>query len=101
MPYDPEILDMDPVLKSWMFENWQADQEEEAELAKNTALLLASFWNPEAVRQMTDEAQSFHSTDESFDDSSRLVREMNLKMLQQGKTEEPISRRRRRRHLKD
>lgn len=100
MPYDPEILDMEPVLRSWMFENWQADQEDDAELAKNTALLLASFWNPEAVKQMTNEAQTFESTDDSFDASSRLVREMNLRSIQQ-KKEEQAPTRRRRRQLKD
>lgn len=100
MPDDPEIVDMDPVLKFWMFENWKADQEDQAELAKNTALLLASFWNPEAVRQMTNEAKTFESDDAAFEESSKLVREMNLKSLS-GKKEEEQVRRRRRHHLKD
>ncbi len=86
---------MEPLLKHWMFENWQADQEDNVELAKNSALLLASFWNPEAVRQMTNEAQTFESTDDSFDASSRFIREMNLKALHTKKAEQEVPRRRR------
>ena len=51
-PDDPRITDMDQVQKIWMFENWLADQEDLAELAKNHAYLLASFSNPEAVKEL-------------------------------------------------
>ena len=71
---------MDPVQKLWMFENWQADQIDKIELAKNHAYLLASFSNPEAVKKMLGE-DKIESTDEEFDETSRLVKEMSLKEL--------------------
>jgi hypothetical protein len=88
---------MDPVQKIWMFNNWIADQNDEAELAKNHAYLLASFWNPEAVQQIVGTAGKHESTDEEFDESSRMVREANLQSML---AEQPI-RKRRRRALKE
>jgi hypothetical protein len=79
---DPQILDMDPVQKMWMYENWLADQKEEAELAKNHAYLLASFWNPEAVKQILGDGNVHVSTDEEFEESTRLVKEINEKVRQ-------------------
>lgn len=76
-PDDPRIIEMDPVQKMWMYENWLADQMDHAELAKNHAYLLASFWNPEAVRQILGDDNVHMSTEEEFEESSRLVREMN------------------------
>lgn len=69
---------MDPVQKMWMFENWQADHNDQAELAKNHAYLLASFWNPEAVKDMIgDNANVHQSTDEEFEESTRMIKEIN------------------------
>ena len=51
-PNDPRITEMDPVLKIWMFENWLADHQDQAELATNHAYLLASFDHPERVREI-------------------------------------------------
>lgn len=95
---DPKITEIDPVQKIWMFENWLADQNDSAELAKNHALLLGSFWNPEAVRQMTKEANVIESTEEDLDETTRMVRQMNLDLLKQ--KEQNTSARRRRHHLK-
>lgn len=96
-PDDPRIIDMDPVHKIWMYENWLADQNDKAELAKNHAYLLASFSHPEAVKQLLGEGNSHESTDEEFEESSKLVREMNLKELAQTNK----SRKRKRRVFKD
>ena len=85
---------MDPVQKLWMFNNWVADQNDEAELAKNHAYLLASFDHPEAVQQLLG-ANTHTSTDEEFEESSRIVREGSLKMLAALNQEKPIRRRRR------
>lgn len=74
---------MDPIQKIWMYENWIADQNEQAELAKNHAYLLASFWNPEAVKQMLGEGNVHISTDEEFEESSKMVKEMNAQLIQQ------------------
>ena len=81
-PDDPRIVDMDPVQKIWMFEHWAADQNEMAELAKNHAYLLASFDHPEAVKQMTGGGNVHESTDEEFEETSRMVKEMNLKAME-------------------
>lgn len=80
-PDDPFITDMDPVQKIWMFENWLADQNDQAELAKNHAYLLASFSHPEAVKQILGDGNVHESTDEEFEESSKMVRDMNLKAL--------------------
>jgi hypothetical protein len=81
MPDDPKITDMDPVQKIWAYENWAADQNDDIELAKNHAYLLASFSNPEAVKQILGNDNIHESTEDEFEESSRMVREMNLKTL--------------------
>jgi hypothetical protein len=98
MPDDPFITEMDPVQKFWMYHNWVGDQNDNAELAKNHAYLLGSFSNPEAVKQMMSEGNTFESSEEDFEESSRMVREANLKMV-----ETPIStkKRKRRKLLKE
>ena len=91
-PDDPRIIDMDPVQKVWMYNNWLADQIDKAELAKNHAYLLASFWNPEAVQQILGDGNVHESTDEEFEESSRLVKEFNQLSIPENP---PIRRRRR------
>jgi hypothetical protein len=75
MPDDPWITEMDPVQKMWMFENWLADRGDDAELAKNHAYLVASFDHPETVKQLVGGGNIHESTDEDFEESSRMVRE--------------------------
>jgi hypothetical protein len=92
---------MDPVQKMWMYSNWQADQNDEAELAKNHAYLLASFWNPEAVQELMGNGNTHSSTDEEFEESSRMVRSESLEMLSALKEmEQPIKKRRRKQIVK-
>lgn len=90
---------MDPVQKRWLFEQWLGDRKDLTELAKNHAYLLASFDHPETVKQLVGEGNVHMSTDEEFEESSRMVREMNLKAMvpQKGKTE----RKRRKRIIKE
>jgi len=83
---------MDPVQKLWMYENWVADQKQKAELAKNHAYLLASFWNPEAVQNILG-GNSIETTDEEFEESSRIVKEQSL-MLQEKEAQKKKRRRR-------
>jgi len=74
MPYDPEIEDMDPILKLWMFENWVADQNDDVEMVKNHAYLVGSFINPEAVKKLLGESGQVHkSSDEEFEASTQMV----------------------------
>tara|TARA_B110000503_G_C7069011_1_gene380051 strand:- start:608 stop:916 length:309 start_codon:yes stop_codon:yes gene_type:complete len=81
-PDDPRITEMDPVQKMWMYENWIADQVEKAELAKNHAYLLASFSHPEAVKQIVGDGNSIHTTDDEFEETSNMIKEMNLKEIE-------------------
>lgn len=94
---DPRITEMDPVQKMWMYENWVADQIDKAELAKNHAYLLASFSNPEAVQKILGEGNVHESTEDELNETSKMIRDINLKQLSQ---EKPI-RRRRKRTLKE
>lgn len=71
---------MDPVQKIWMYENWLADQHDSAELAKNHAYLVGSFFNPEAVKQMMGDGNVHISSDDEFEESTQIVRDMNLKL---------------------
>jgi hypothetical protein len=91
-PDDPRIIDMDPVQKRWMYENWIADQNDEAELAKNHAYLLASFSNPEAVKKIM-KGNDYESTEEEFEESSEIVRKARVKV------QKPIIKKTRRRHI--
>ena len=89
---------MDPVQKMWMFENWLGDQLDKTELAKNHAYLLASFDHPETVKKLVGGGDQRISSNEEFEESSRMVKEMNLKLLQ--KKEKP-SRKRHKRIVKE
>jgi len=95
MPDDPLITEMDPVQRMWMFNNWVADQNDDAELAKNHAYLLASFWNPEAVQQILSDDNKHESSDEDYEESLKMVRDKSSKLQQ----EQSKSIRRKRRHL--
>jgi len=90
---------MDPVLKLWMYNNWIADQNEQAELAKNHAYLLASFWNPEAVQKILGEGNVHISTDDEYEESLRMVKEQSIKLMEATKTEQSVKKRRRRAQL--
>jgi hypothetical protein len=87
---------MDPVQKMWMYNNWIEDQNDQAELAKNHAYLLASFWNPEAVQEILGNGNSHKSTDEEYEDSLRIVREQSIKLEKD--QDKSIKRKRRRKH---
>lgn len=84
-----------------MYENWLGDQNDDAELAKNHAYLVASFWNPEAVKQILGGEGTHQSTDDEFEESSRMVREMSMKTMSIPQTKKEESpRRRKRRNLR-
>jgi hypothetical protein len=67
---------MDPVQKMWFYEHWLGNHRDEAELAKNHAYLLGSFWNPQAVQQMLN-PNVHESSDEDFDESTRMIEAAN------------------------
>jgi len=94
-PDDPRITEMDPVQKLWMFHQWVGDQLDRAELAKNQAYLLASFDHPEEVKKLMGDGDVHISTDEEFEESSRMVREANLRSLNEMNNERRGRRKRR------
>jgi hypothetical protein len=96
-PDDERITDMDPVQKLFMYHNWLADQKDNIELAKNHAYLIGSFFNPEAVKSITDDSNKHMSTDEEFEESTRMVAEANSNI---NKENDKSKRRRRRIPLK-
>ncbi len=100
---DPRIADMDPVRKLWMYEQWLGDQRDDAELAKNHAYLLGSFWNPEAVQSMMNNVVH-ESTEEDMQESMRMVVENDIfgaAPLPSLPPPKPIKRRKRRATLKE
>ena len=94
-PDDPRITEMDPVQKLWMFHQWVGDQLDQAELAKNHAYLLASFDHPEEVKKLMGDGEVHMSTDEEFEESSRMVREANLQALNLNNQESKTRKKRR------
>lgn len=83
---DPRITEMDPVQKIWLYENYIADQADQAELAKSHAYLLASFSHPESVKKILGTGGDIRSsTDEEFDELSELIRKNNQKDLYKDK----------------
>lgn len=83
-----------------MYNNWLEDQNDDAELAKNHAYLLASFWNPEAVNDIL-KANTHFSSEEDLEESMDMVRKDSLEMLDAiKKSEVPIKKRRRKQIIK-
>lgn len=82
-----------------MYNNWLGDQNDKSELAKNTAYLLASFWNPEAVKQILGEGNVHESSDEEYEESLDIVRNqkfsLNLPKINEDEIQVPVKRRRR------
>lgn len=73
-PDDPFYEHINPYLKVWLYESWLHDKELESEKLRNQAILIGSFFNPEAAQKMIkDERPDFEST--NLDDTSALVRE--------------------------
>ena len=98
---DPFFEDLDPVQKLWMYHNWIGDQNETAELAKNHAYLLASFDHPDVVKQLVGGGNTHQSTDEEFEESSRMVKEINARLDRKSNQDNAPTRKRRRPQLKE
>lgn len=100
LPTDAFIVNMDPVLKMWLYYQWLGDHRDDAELAKNHAYLLGSFWNAEAVQQMMSD-NVHESTDEDMEESMRMVTDGLPGIFDVPQEEKPLPRRKRRAALKD
>lgn len=94
LPDDPFISEMEPVLKLWLYEQWLGDHRDDAELAKNHAYLLGSFSNPEAVKQMMGDNIS-ESSDEDFEETQKMIKEINLRIDEETKGTKKRKKRRR------
>lgn len=80
MPDDPKIVDMDPILRVWMYCNWLEDIKEKIELTKDHAYLIGSFTNPEAVKKLLDDSNNtITSSDEDLEESSNMVLDNTIK----------------------
>ncbi len=92
MPDDPEIEEMDPIMKMWMFNNWIEDSNENIELLKHTGYLIGSFIDPKAARELA-EKPSISSTDEVFEETFKEIAENNKR--QEEIKNMPVKRRKR------
>ena len=85
LPDDPFYENINPYLKVWLYESWLHDKELESEKLRNQAILIGSFFNPEAAQKMIKiEHQDFESTD--LEETSSLVREQILEQEREKKT---------------
>ena len=79
-PDDPEIENIDPVMRAWMFYNWLEDYYDENKMLENQGILIGSFSNPELAQKILGkDGQQMSSTDEEFEETSRMVLEANKK----------------------
>lgn len=63
---------------AWMQHSWAEDYQDSWKLLENNSYLTASFMNPEGVKQaMGSDSETMVSSDEDFEASSRLVKEMS------------------------
>jgi len=77
-PDDPEIENMDPIMRAWMFHNWIEDFYDEHKTLENQGYLIGSFINPELVqRVLGKDSETFVSSDKEFDELSKRIREQN------------------------
>jgi len=84
LPDDPFFEEMNPIVKLWLYESWINEIESEYEKLKQLGILIGSFYNPEAAKQMAKQDNAdFTTTDEEFEESMRMVREHPLPQQQQ------------------
>jgi len=60
-----------------MFKNWDADQSDQYELSKHNAYTTGSFINPEMVDKLVSDEGKFVSTEEEFDESTKIMHDLN------------------------
>jgi hypothetical protein len=76
LPDDPFYEDINPYLRMLLFECWLYEKEFESERMTNQAILIGSFYNPEAAQKMIkSENPDFESSDEDFEKTSQMIHE--------------------------
>ncbi len=83
----------------WLYYQWLGDHRDDAELAKNHAYLLGSFWNSEAVHQLMND-NVHESSDEDLEESMKIVESFDARAALKA-VEQPIRKRRHRATVKD
>jgi hypothetical protein len=80
---------MSPYLKLWLYESWVAKYEREAERDRMMAILIGSFYNPEAAQKMIKrDHPDVKTTDDeqaAQDLHKQIVREEEAKIGRKGK----------------
>lgn len=72
-----EVNEMDPVRKAFYFYNWMADKNDKNEMIKDLGLLIGSFIDVEKVKNILGmNANKRISSDEDFDESTKMVKEI-------------------------
>ena len=94
MPDDPELENMDPLMKMWMFNSWVEDNNENVDLLKHTGYLIGSFIDPKAARDIA-ENKNFVVDEQVFEDTFKEISEHNKKALE----EKPKERKRKRKKI--
>ena len=84
-------------MKMWMFNNWLEDNNENIDLFKHHGYLIGSFINPDAVKSLTGDNNSYSVSEEEFEAASQMVHESILK--EQSKEEVKTPKRRRRKKI--
>jgi hypothetical protein len=91
---------MDPITRMWMFNNWLEDTNENVELFKHHGYLIGSFFNPEAVKSLTGGGNSYSTSDEEFEQTSKMVSDAIQKEREMQATAK-VRKRRRKKTLKE
>jgi hypothetical protein len=95
LPDDPDIEDMDPIMRAWMFYNWLEDYADDSKLLENQGYLIGSFINPEAVKKaLGKDGTTFKSSDEEFEKFSN-------ELIQNSQKETIKPKRRRKKFIKE
>lgn len=77
-PDDPEIENMNPVMRAWMFHNWIEDFHDEYKVLENQSYLIGSFINPELVKRILGkDGREFESDDTAYEDLLKQIRQKN------------------------
>lgn len=98
-PDDPYFNSLDPIKERWMYESWLQDKEERVDELRHHGILIGSFHNSEAARQMMAAEKPTHSTtDEEFEKSTAMVMQARNEQLQK-QAEQGGHRRRRKKRV--
>lgn len=102
MPGDDWFDEISPMVWLWMYMSWIEDQNEEHKFARDYGTFIGSFSNPEAAQKMAKrDDPEYELSDEDFQGSiDRVIRDRD-KVIGEGKSGEIVSKRRRKRVIRN